>query len=370
MRKLFVGVAAMALIAVWSMPPRAQQQSSGPVIPIEGLDIVMLLQGKEVQGKEDIAVVRGRFKYIFSSQETKAVFEKDPAQYEIGPYCQRMGAPTTGNADLWAVHKGHVYLFGSDGCVKAFKESPDEFIEPAAAEWKPTAAQVARGRELLEKAVAAMGGAATLDGMTTYREKRSTPAKRRDGTDYDASTEIIRVFPDGLRQVQVRQFGTIVTAFHGEQGFVEFQGGGRSNVRPVPPEARTQMDAELWSDPVFLLRERKAASFQAAAGKAEGGLEIVDVKVGTERFAVAVESASGRVVSIAQVRRGPSGKFGNVAVKFSDYRAAGALQVPYRAEVSFNGQPAPDRSYVVAEVEVNKPVEPSLFAMPKGAPQN
>ena len=122
MRKLFVGVAAMALIAVWSMPPRAQQQSSGPVIPIEGLDIVMLLQGKEVQGKEDIAVVRGRFKYIFSSQETKAVFEKDPAQYEIGPYCQRMGAPTTGNADLWAVHKGHVYLFGSDGGVKAFKE--------------------------------------------------------------------------------------------------------------------------------------------------------------------------------------------------------------------------------------------------------
>src|SRR4051812_6757638 len=75
------------------------------VIPLEGLDPVMLSQGKEVQGDMKYTVTRGQFQYLFASAENKATFERDPARYEIqlDGHCARMGAPTSGNPDLYAV---------------------------------------------------------------------------------------------------------------------------------------------------------------------------------------------------------------------------------------------------------------------------
>src|ERR1043165_2445786 len=96
-------------------------QSGETLIPLEGLDPVMLSQGKEVQGDMKYKVTRGRFQYIFANAENKATFEKDPARYEIqlDGHCARMGAPTTGNPDLYTVHNGRIYIFGSEECQTA-----------------------------------------------------------------------------------------------------------------------------------------------------------------------------------------------------------------------------------------------------------
>ena len=85
-------------------------QVSETVVPLEGLDPVMLSQGKEVQGDVKYKVTRGRFEYLFANAENKATFEKDPARYEIqlDGSCARMGAPTTGNPDLYLVHNGRI----------------------------------------------------------------------------------------------------------------------------------------------------------------------------------------------------------------------------------------------------------------------
>ena len=75
---------------------RAQNRSGETLIPLEGLDPVMLSQGKEVQGDMKYKVTRGRFEYIFVSAENKATFEKEPSRYEIqlGGHCARMGGNT------------------------------------------------------------------------------------------------------------------------------------------------------------------------------------------------------------------------------------------------------------------------------------
>jgi len=39
----------------------AAQGATAPVVPLEGLDPVLLIQGKEAQGDEKFAVTRGRF---------------------------------------------------------------------------------------------------------------------------------------------------------------------------------------------------------------------------------------------------------------------------------------------------------------------
>src|SRR5215813_11777456 len=105
---------AVAILLAAVATGRAQEA----VIPLEGLDPVMLSQGKEVQGDMKYKVTRGKFQYIFASAENKATFEKDPSRYEIqlNGHCARMGSPTGGNADLYFVHKGRIYIFGSEEC--------------------------------------------------------------------------------------------------------------------------------------------------------------------------------------------------------------------------------------------------------------
>src|ERR671929_1263190 len=138
----------------------AAAQSPETIIPLEGLDPVMLSQGKEVQGDMKYKVTRGRFQYLFASAENKATFEKDPARYEIqlDGHCARMGSPTTGNPDLYAVHNGRIYIFGSEECQTSFKAAPEKYLEvPVAPKSPPTAEAIKRGQELVAKAVEAVG---------------------------------------------------------------------------------------------------------------------------------------------------------------------------------------------------------------------
>src|SRR6185369_13508070 len=127
----------------------ASAQSSSPEIPLEGLDPVMLVQGKEVQGDMKFKVTRGRFEYLFANAENKAAFEKDPARYEIqlDGACARMGAPTTGNPDLYTVHNGHIYIFGSEECQTLFKSAPEKYLEVPTTSAAPTAEMLKRGQE-------------------------------------------------------------------------------------------------------------------------------------------------------------------------------------------------------------------------------
>jgi len=73
---VLLGLATTNAIAQGSSPASETQ------IPLEGLDPVMLSQGKEVQGDMKFKVTRGRFQYLFANAENKATFEKDPARYE------------------------------------------------------------------------------------------------------------------------------------------------------------------------------------------------------------------------------------------------------------------------------------------------
>ena len=156
-----------------------QSAASDAVPVLEGLDPVMLVQGKEVQGSLKITITRGNFQYFFASEENKAIFEKDTARYEIqlGGACARMGPPVSGNPDLYSVYQGRIYIFGSGECKTRFDATPAKYLEsenvtqPKAA-FTPEASK--KGQVLVEKAVAAMGGASLIDGLTSYQEKSTS----------------------------------------------------------------------------------------------------------------------------------------------------------------------------------------------------
>jgi YHS domain-containing protein len=108
-----------------------QPQKTEAVVPLTGLDPVMLVQGKELKGKAEFSVTRGQFNYWFANTENKATFEKDPARYEIqGDGSCAVVPDAKADPDRYIVYKGRIYIFATSDCVEEFKASPDSFAKP------------------------------------------------------------------------------------------------------------------------------------------------------------------------------------------------------------------------------------------------
>jgi YHS domain-containing protein len=108
----------------------AQQAQKDGILSLKGFDPVLLAKGKEVKGDEALSITRAGFRYLFSSAENKALFEKEPKVYEtqMGGTCPVVPG-AEGNPDLYVVHKERIYIFATDGCVESFKANPDNFLK-------------------------------------------------------------------------------------------------------------------------------------------------------------------------------------------------------------------------------------------------
>ena len=353
-----------------SAPRRAAAQASRPrgeaVVPLEGLDPVLLAGGKEAQGDEKFSVMRGRFRYLFASAASQAAFERDPARYEIqlGGACARMGPSTLGDPDLYLVHRGRIYLFGSPDCLKAFQAAPENFLdaEASAAAPAPSADALRRGRALVERAVEAAGGAQRIDRLKSYRESGSTRRQGRDGVT-EIKISLVRVFPASFRQERVMPFGTLTTVVTPADAFFV---AGR-NTGGLIDVQRSAFEQSQKLTLLSILRARTAEGFKAAAAAKAGGVEQVEVAFDGVSARLGVEAASGRVVSLAYRGRGPGGVFGEITQTFSDFRAAGGLTLPFKAEGAFNGRPEPTLSYTLDAVVLDGEVDAALFERPKPA---
>lgn len=351
-----------------------QGQEATPAL--EGLDPVMLVQGKEVQGNLKIAVTRGRFQYFFTSEEDKAAFEKDPSRYEIqlGGMCARMGAPVSGNSDLYTVHKGRIYIFGSAECKKRFEAAPEKYLEDEGATKSKeglTAEAFKKGSELVEKAVTAMGGPGLIDGLANFQE-RSTSVQGRHDADVQIKTNLTLLFPDLVRAEQVqpdyvnpavtRETAIVMTA---NEAFAVTPNG----IRPLPDAARLDQQHELKRRPLAIVRARKLAGFKAAAtwsaSVAETAVEQVVVEIDGASHTLGIDPTTGRIISLTYRRRGPVGEFGEVVKVFSDFRSVNGLTLPFKVTATFNDQPWKEQSATIESITINSKIDPAIFEKPK-----
>jgi YHS domain-containing protein len=343
MFKLLIVIALMACATVGS---RAQSPTSE--IPLEGLDPVMLVQGKEVQGDMKFNITRGRFEYLFANAENKATFEKDPARYEIqlDGACARMGAPTTGNPDLYTVHNGRIYIFGTEECQKAFKAAPEKYLEVPATPSAPSAEMLKRGHELIAKAVEAMG--AKLDQLQSLQ--------KTDVRGNQVKNVLTFAFPDTVRQEVVRQNFTLVSVVSPGDAFVVVNNGART----MPEANRVAFNRELNHDLLVLLRARSRSDFKASLA-GEGN---VDVELAGFMTTLGIDPASGRIISQTYKGRGPGGVIGQIVINYSDYRTVEGLSLPFKTTATFDGQPFPPLTATIEAITVNGQIDPSSFKKP------
>lgn len=359
-------LALIVLVVLGMARPSYAQPPAGPVEALDGVDPVLLIQGKEISGKPDLKVVRGRFEYLFATADTKAAFEKDPAKYEIqlNGSCARMGAGVRGNPSDYWVHDGKIYIFGSDDCHKKFAAAPEKFL-PRAAEPMPTGATaLEQGKALVERAVTALGGAARLDAVTTYVQTFSQVQKRGDVA-VPVTVKTMWRFPDAVRaeRTMTLQGKTTENAVLMTPAGAWFLAQGR--VYPQDPDGRPGTEQEYGRDLVPLLRARHDASFQAAAlGPATVAGATVDrvrVRRGAVDVTLGLEPESGRIHSIAFIGRGVENQIGDYTIVYADYRAVDGLMLPFATRALFNGAPDALRSITFDSIAVNTPLDAALF---------
>ena len=328
----------------------AQSAASETLIPLEGLDPVMLSQGKEVQGDMKYKVTRGRFQYLFASEENKAAFEKDPSKYEIqlDGHCARMGAPTTGDPDLYAVHKGRIYIFGSAECQTLFKATPEKYLEVPVAPKSPSAGMVKRGQELIAKAAEALAPGAKLDQLRSLQ--------RTDVRENKVKNNLVLSFPDTLRQETIRPNFTLTSIITPSDSFVVVNNAAR----PMSEASRAAIYKELNHDLLVLLRARTRPDFKASLS----GNGAVDVELPGFTTTLGIDPGTGRVVSQTYTGRGPGGVVGQIVINYSDYRTVEGLSLPFKMTATFDGQPFPALSATAEAITVNGQIDPSTFKKP------
>jgi len=325
-------------------------QTSETLIPLEGLDPVMLSQGKEVQGDMKYKVTRGRFQYLFASEENKAAFEKDPSKYEIqlDGHCARMGAPTGGDPDLYAVHKGRIYVFGSAECQTLFKATPEKYLEVPTAPKSPSAEMIKRGQDLIAKAAEALAPGAKLDQLRSLQ--------RTDVRENKVTNKLLLSFPDTLRQETVRPTFTLTSVITRSDSFVIVNNAAR----PMSEASRSAIYKELNHDPLVLLRARTRPDFKASLSS-DGA---VDVELPGFTTTLGIDPGTGRIVSQTYTGRGPGGVVGQIVINYSDYRTVEGLSLPFKQTATFDGQPFPALSATAEAITVNGQIDPSQFKKP------
>lgn len=339
-------------------------QTEQPVVPLEGLDPIELINGKEVAGKMTLSVTRGRFQYLFAKQENKALFEQDPARYgiQLDGSCARMGRGVAGDPDLYTVYKERIYIFGSAACVQAFKAAPESYLEPPAAKLNPTAEAVKQGQDLIVKAVEALGGAAKVDSVVSYQEKATL---RSPQGEVAGQLVLTRSFPDRIRSDRMTGANTFSSVAAPNESFVIVQ----QQSFPMSPAQRENFAKNFKRSPLELLRARTGPQFKVAAtgtGQVDATtVEQVAVELDGALLTLGVEPKTGRILSLSYFDRAPNHMFGHITLTYSDFRTVEGLSLPFKITATFNGAPLPTLSRFVESISVNPKLDPSLFARPK-----
>ncbi len=211
---------------------------------------------------------------------------------------------------------------------------------------------------MLDRAVAAMGGAEIVDQVTTlHLVGRST--RELAGGRVDTSTvRTVIAFPDRFRQEIEGRVGPLATLLNHDGAFLAAVG----MLLPLPVEQRDWMAASLRRNPLRLLQLRAELELGGTSMDAGGPLERVEAVLGDDRMVLGFDSDSGLLVLVTVPEATvPESGTGEYSVTFDDWReVGGGLLYPFVSSATFDGRRVFRTE--LDTVAVNPTVRDDLFA--------
>jgi hypothetical protein len=213
--------------------------------------------------------------------------------------------------------------------------------------------------ELLDKYVAALGGAAAVEKITTRVQKGKLLAF--GGQSFAA--EVYSKAPDERVSVMHLKDGDSVTAFDGQRGWMSVP-GRPAHMMSASENESARLDADLHF-PVHV--KTMYSKFTVKSGEKIDGHDtyLVGREEGRPPLRLYFDTDTGLLLRLVRYAQSPLG-LNPTQIDYADYREADRVKVPFRWTVS---RPGNRFTIQVEEMKQNVPVDDGKFTAPTPAAQ-
>ena len=127
----------LLLAASWAIAQKTPENDTA-VLVLKGLDPVLLVEGKERPGREDLSSDFEGFRYRFANARNQKAFLADPQRFgvQLGGACP-VRPDLDGKPEIFLVHQGRIYLFFTEHCRQQFEEDPQGYLDKLPQQKKP-----------------------------------------------------------------------------------------------------------------------------------------------------------------------------------------------------------------------------------------
>jgi predicted Zn-dependent peptidase len=209
---------------------------------------------------------------------------------------------------------------------------------------KSDAGTLARGKQLLERAQQAMGGA---DKLAAVKDATYTAQLALEAAAGGINIRQVSMYlaPEQLRQEQELPFGKIIAYTDGKSGWLSTPQG----VQAMPAEILKQAQGEMFREPyALMLSDRDASRVVNAVG--ENSIEI-SAAGGGLRVRIEFDPATGLPTRETYTEPGATGAPAETTDIFSDWRDIAGIKMPYKAVQQENGMKTLE--VIVSEYKIN-----------------
>ncbi len=217
-------------------------------------------------------------------------------------------------------------------------------------------------RALLDKAIAAKGGLATLRGIRNIKATTTGTMTTPTGDSVEAQVTTWLAYPNQVRVETRLASATIVQGYDGEHAWVRDPMG----MHDVPQEAMDEIRATFRRDTIAALLAAHDGTLKARTlpdVKDPSGALFHALEVSGPNFdpmVMYIDPATAFVARQTYVAGGPGRPL--VEERFGDYRPVDRVQVAFTASVRVGGRQILQRK--VTDIQINTSMPASLFTRP------
>ncbi len=370
-------IAALAVARAQTPPPQsgstpppagaanaAQQPShSGPRLAEEQFKNIQVLKGipadQLIPAMQFIAASLGVECDYCHNREKMDSDEKKPKKIARGMMTMMFNIDKTNfegrlEVTCYSCHRGVAMPVG----IPVIKE--EEAEAPGAAGKMPGEnVALPKPEELLDKYLAAVGGTAALDKITS----RVQTGKLLAFGGQTFAAEVYSKSPDKRVSTMHLKGGDSVTAFDGQRGWLGFPG------RPAHMMSTSENDAARLDADLHFAEHVKTlySKFNVAAGEKIDEHDTYLVECRTEErtpLRLYMDKESGLLLRLVRYAQSPLG-LNPTQIDYADYREADGVKVPFRWTVA---RPGNRFTIQVEEMKQNVPVDDAKFVAPPPPP--
>jgi hypothetical protein len=234
------------------------------------------------------------------------------------------------------------------------KPSDPAPVSPSTPAVMVTSAQLQAGAAMVDRAVAALGGAQAIDAVTSLSVSGAMTRPLPNGRETSASVVTSVKFPGSYRQELTMAPGKLTTVIGPRGGWILT---GNEAPLPLPDNRRLEIENIILRNPVALLKARSSELFVATAIT-----DVLEIHVGSKASRVRLDDR-GRIASVSYQLPGPKDTAPpSVTVHYGDYRQAEGIVYPFESRAESAG--AVMYRVQLDSVKVNEQLPDRLFVPP------